>query len=91
MRVLALAYRQLQDDETDGEHDLIWLGLVGMADPIRPGVSQLMEAFHRAGIDTVMLTGDQRSTARAIGQQLNLSRNGGIDDSGCPGPGSIGR
>ena len=35
-----------------------------------------MEAFHRAGIDTVMLTGDQRSTARAIGQQLNLSRNG---------------
>jgi len=76
LRVLALAYRQLQDDETDGEHDLIWLGLVGMADPIRPGVSQLMEAFHRAGIDTVMLTGDQRSTARAIGQQLNLSRNG---------------
>jgi Ca2+-transporting ATPase len=76
LRVLALAYRELQDDETDGEHDLTWLGLVGMADPIRPGVSQLMEAFHRAGIDTVMLTGDQRSTARAIGQQLNLSRNG---------------
>lgn len=76
LRVLALAYRELQDDEADGEHDLIWLGLVGMADPIRTGVPSLMTAFHRAGIDTVMLTGDQRSTARAIGQQLNLSRNG---------------
>jgi Ca2+-transporting ATPase len=75
LRVLALAYRELQDGETDGEHSLTWLGLVGMADPIRPGVSQLMAAFHRAGIDTVMLTGDQRSTARAIGQQLNLSQN----------------
>ncbi len=76
LRVLALAYRELKEGETDGEQDLTWLGLVGMADPIRTGVPELMAAFHRAGIDTVMLTGDQRSTARAIGQQLNLSRNG---------------
>jgi Ca2+-transporting ATPase len=78
LRVLALAYRDLEDGDEDGEHDLIWLGMVGMADPIRAGVPELMTAFHRAGIDTVMLTGDQRSTARAIGQRLSLSRNGGL-------------
>ena len=78
LRILALAYRELKEDEAGGEHDLIWLGLVGMADPIRPGVSKLIPAFHQAGIDTVMLTGDQRSTARAIGQRLNLSRNGDL-------------
>jgi len=78
LRVLALAYRDLEAGDEDGEHDLIWLGLVGMADPIRAGVPELMTAFHRAGIDTVMLTGDQRSTARAIGQRLNLSRNGSL-------------
>lgn len=77
LRVLALAYRDLEDDD-DGEHDLVWLGLVALADPIRTGVPELMADFHRAGIDTVMLTGDQRTTARAIGQQLNLSRNGDL-------------
>lgn len=75
LRVLALAYRELEDDEADSEHDLVWLGLVGLADPVRSGVSDLIAAFHRAGIDTIMLTGDQQSTARAIGQQLNLSQS----------------
>ena len=78
LRVLALAYRDLEENQEDGEQDLIWLGLVGMADPIRAGVPELMAAFHRAGIETVMLTGDQRSTARAIGQRLNLSRSGDL-------------
>lgn len=52
---------------------LIWLGLIGMADPIRDGVAGLIETFHRAGIDTVMITGDQSATAYAIGKELNLS------------------
>jgi len=54
--------------------ELIWLGLVGMADPIRDGVKELMGEFHKAGIDTVMITGDQSPTAYAIGKELNLSR-----------------
>jgi Ca2+-transporting ATPase len=47
-----------------------------MADPVRNGVSGAIRAFHRAGIDTVMITGDQPETARAIGSRLGLSRNG---------------
>ena len=54
--------------------ELIWLGLVGMADPIRDGVKELIGAFHGAGIDTVMITGDQSPTAFAIGNELNLSK-----------------
>lgn len=66
LRVLAAAY--LIDHTTDIEdrEDLIWLALVGMKDPIRNGVKQLMGEFHQAGIDTVMITGDPTSTAYAI-------------------------
>ncbi|MFB2982032.1 cation-translocating P-type ATPase, partial [Microseira sp. BLCC-F43] len=54
--------------------NLIWLGLIGMADPIRSGVKALMGDFHQAGIETVMITGDQSPTAYAIGKELNLSK-----------------
>jgi P-type Ca2+ transporter type 2C len=56
------------------ETPLVWLGLVAMADPLRPGVKDTIAAFHRAGIATVMVTGDQRATAAALGQALNLSQ-----------------
>ncbi len=77
LRVLAMAYRDLDPDQPDGdpEQDLIWVGLVGLADPIREGVPTLIEQFHQAGIDTVMVTGDQSPTAYAIGRQLNLNRD----------------
>lgn len=78
LRVLAIAYRHLAPQEDYDEQDLIWLGLVGLADPIREGVPELIADFHRAGIDTVMVTGDQRSTAQAIGQRLRLNRQGNL-------------
>jgi Ca2+-transporting ATPase len=53
--------------------DLTWLGIVGIADPVRTGAKQLIGEFHRAGIDTVMITGDQSPTAYAIAKELNLS------------------
>jgi Ca2+-transporting ATPase len=53
---------------------LVWLGLVGMKDPIRPRMKDLIDQFHQAGIKTVMITGDQAPTAFAIGRELNLSR-----------------
>ena len=73
LRVLAVAYRTLSDIDGDAETDLIWLGLVGLADPLRPGMTDLIAQFHRAGIKTVMITGDQSATAYSIGRQLNLS------------------
>jgi Ca2+-transporting ATPase len=55
-------------------NDLIWLGLIGMTDPIRDGVRDVISSFHKAGIDTIMITGDQSPTAFAIGKELNLSK-----------------
>lgn len=60
--------------KNDGRQPLMWLGLVGMADPIRNGVKELMGNFHQAGINTVMITGDQSPTAYAIARELNLSQ-----------------
>lgn len=87
LRVLGVAYASIdkgqgswvmgQEGNLDplGPHDLIWLGLVGMADPVRKGVKELIGDFHNAGIDTVMITGDQSPTAYAIGRELNLSKS----------------
>jgi Ca2+-transporting ATPase len=81
LRVLGIAYKH-QDDTRNGskpEEDLIWLGLVGMADPIRKGAKNLMIDFHHAGIDTVMITGDQSPTAYAIAKELELSRDENLE------------
>ncbi|MBE9070514.1 cation-translocating P-type ATPase [Leptolyngbya cf. ectocarpi LEGE 11479] len=79
LRVLGFAYKQgayPPRERTDSapENNLIWLGLVGLSDPIRAGVPDLIGAFHQAGLKTVMITGDQRPTARAIAETLQLSR-----------------
>uniref|UniRef100_B8HSP8 ATPase, P-type (Transporting), HAD superfamily, subfamily IC n=1 Tax=Cyanothece sp. (strain PCC 7425 / ATCC 29141) TaxID=395961 RepID=B8HSP8_CYAP4 len=74
LRVLALAYKEVEQNEKKKTRNLIWVGLVGMIDPIRPGVTPLIAQFHQAGIDTVMITGDQRATAAAIAEDLQLSR-----------------
>ena len=85
LRVLGVAYCTIELDAEDlspvqeiavcEEHGgLIWLGLVGMADPVRSGVKTLIGNFHGAGIDTVMITGDQSPTAYAIGKELDLSK-----------------
>ncbi|MEA5515321.1 HAD-IC family P-type ATPase [Nodularia sp. UHCC 0506] len=77
LRVLGVAYSQINHDHNGNNHEtnLIWLGLVAMTDPIRIGAKKLIGEFHQAGIDTVMMTGDQSSTAYAIAQELELSRN----------------
>ena len=79
LRLLGVAYalvdcdENVVDDEEILANGLIWLGLVGMADPIRKGVKELTAQLHKAGIKTVMITGDQGPTAYAIGKELNLS------------------
>jgi Ca2+-transporting ATPase len=49
-----------------------------MVDPIREGVGRTIGEFHRAGIDTVMITGDQSATAYRIGKELKLSRDAAL-------------
>ena len=74
LRVLGMAGTWAQGDEMPpGNGELVWLGIVGMIDPIRVGAREMIGAFHRAGINTVMITGDQSPTAFAVGTALNIS------------------
>jgi Ca2+-transporting ATPase len=79
-RVLGVAYSD-RDDLVNEEipSDLVWLGIIGMADPIREGVEKAIAAFHGAGIETIMITGDQSPTAYAIGKELNLSHEAPLE------------
>jgi len=79
LRVLGVAYAIVARPDEFETAPLCWLGLVGLADPVRPGMDKLMRAFHRAGIETVMITGDQSATAYAIGKQLNLANGGQLE------------
>ncbi|MGF1615021.1 MAG: HAD-IC family P-type ATPase [Gammaproteobacteria bacterium] len=73
LRVLGLAYSSTDHGHTLEQGELCWLGLVGMADPLRSGMVRLLRRIHRAGIQTVIITGDQSPTAYAIGKQLHVS------------------
>jgi Ca2+-transporting ATPase len=55
------------------EEQLTFLGLVGMQDPVRPEAVEAVETFRRAGVKTVMITGDHAETAFAIAGQLGIA------------------
>lgn len=76
LRVLAFAGK-MQDGNAsqqmdDMESDLLFAGLAGMMDPPRKEVFEAISVSKRAGIRTVMITGDHRLTARAIGRELDI-------------------
>jgi Ca2+-transporting ATPase len=81
LRVLGLAYRLVPDApgmdtecQETLEKDLIFAGLIGMIDPAREEVRPALEKGRRAGIRTVMITGDYPNTARAIAESIGLLR-----------------
>ncbi|MFB8787973.1 MAG: cation-translocating P-type ATPase [Potamolinea sp.] len=81
LRVLGFAYRPLDSKPPEGsdettEHDLIWLGLVGMLDAPRPEVREAVARCRDAGIRPVMITGDHQLTAQAIAQDLGIANLG---------------
>lgn len=77
LRVLAVANKQEATLET-AEHDLLFLGLVGMIDPPRPEARDAIQTCERAGIKTVMITVDHPLTAQAVARELGLIKNGRI-------------
>jgi len=79
LRVLGVAYRRMGKRSKRSARKLVWLGLVGMQDPLRPGMPELIKQYHQAGIKTVMITGDQSGTAYAIGKQLGLANGKALE------------
>ncbi|ACT02399.1 calcium-translocating P-type ATPase, SERCA-type [Paenibacillus sp. JDR-2] len=87
LRVLGLAYRDIRSGETtetesDVECQLVFVGLTGMIDPPRREVRDAIATCRRAGIKTVMITGDHQLTAEAIAHQLGIMPRGGVALSG---------
>ena len=77
LRVLSAAMREYdtlpEEPSSDtAENDLIFIGLTGMIDPIRPEVKAAIEECKSAGIRAVMITGDHRDTAVAIAKELGI-------------------
>ena len=84
LRVLGVAYRLVRDVPDNPaqiitnelEHDLVFVGLLGMIDPARTEVRPALEEARIAGIRTVMITGDYPNTAQAIAETIGLLRPG---------------
>ncbi|MGD8400917.1 MAG: HAD-IC family P-type ATPase [Bacillota bacterium] len=87
-RVIAVAYRRETANKSadwpataawdDIERDLVLVGLIGMTDPIRPGVTAAVLQSRRSGIKVVMITGDHPKTAAAIARAASI-----LDDDGA--------
>ncbi|MUG85828.1 calcium-translocating P-type ATPase, SERCA-type [Paenibacillus timonensis] len=87
LRVLGMAYRDLKpaegsDHEDHVESQLIFVGLTGMIDPPRREARDAITVCRRAGIKTVMITGDHGLTAEAIAADLGILPRGGTSMSG---------
>lgn len=81
LRVLAAAYKPLSENPKDFspenlERDLIFIGLTGMTDPVRPEAIKAVKECKNAGIKPVMITGDHKDTAAAIAKQLGIINSG---------------
>ena len=71
-RVIGLATRSADEPDVDCYEDLAFVGFVGLMDPPRDDVSSAIEDCHRAGVRSVMVTGDHPETARFIAEQIGL-------------------
>ncbi len=76
LRVLGIAFCLLPAEAfalaPEPPAEFVWVGLAGMADPLRHGMPELIARFEQAGIRAAMITGDQPETAAAIGRELGL-------------------
>lgn len=77
LRVLAVAYKETEGIEAASEENLIFLGLIALADPIKPKVKDAVGICRNAGIIPVMITGDHRITAKAVAEEIGISESEG--------------
>lgn len=87
LRNLAFAYREVDGhhaslSESSLERRFIFIGLMGMIDPPREEAKEAIKTCHKAGIKTIMITGDHKTTALAIASKLGIKRPEGLTLSG---------
>ncbi len=86
LRVLAFAYKEVGQDDLltfENEKDYIFIGLISMIDPPREESKTAVADAKRAGIRTVMITGDHKITAVAIAKQIGIFEEGGLAYTGA--------
>lgn len=71
-RVTAFAYYQGKEKMAEELHDIEFIALAVIADPVRPGVKGAIEELKKSGIKTYMVTGDHPATAEAVGESVGL-------------------
>ena len=85
LRVLAMAYRpmdEVSNEMEEVERNLIFVGMVGMIDPEREEVVGAIAECRSAGIRPVMITGDHKVTALAIAKKIGIFRDGDLAITG---------
>ncbi|MBR1653374.1 MAG: calcium-translocating P-type ATPase, PMCA-type [Clostridia bacterium] len=88
LRVIAVAYKDVDAlpiklESNYVENDLIFTGLIGMIDPPREGVKEAIATCRKAGIKTVMITGDHITTANAIATELGILKKNDLSITGA--------
>ncbi|KAF4430994.1 calcium-translocating P-type ATPase, PMCA-type [Fusarium austroafricanum] len=79
LRTIGLVYRDYEEmPDLENLDDMTLVGIVGIQDPVRPGVPQAVQNAKRAGVVTRMVTGDNLVTARAIATECGIFTEGGI-------------
>lgn len=86
LRVLAFGYKKIDEENpslsVEDEKDFVLIGLMAMMDPPREAVYGSIEEAKKAGIQPVMITGDHKTTAEAIGREIGLMEEGDIAVTG---------
>ncbi|MBD3230433.1 MAG: HAD-IC family P-type ATPase [Candidatus Lokiarchaeota archaeon] len=75
LRVIGLAMKKTETIDEDPYNNLIFLGLVGLLDPPREGIDNVIDTFHNAGIRIIMATGDHQLTAKNIAGQVGIIKS----------------
>lgn len=85
LRTLGVAFRSLPSERPDGEgfaeeveHELVFIGLIGMIDPPRPEAREAVARAQTAGIRCLMITGDHPGTASVIAHEVGIARDGRV-------------
>jgi Ca2+-transporting ATPase len=82
MRVIAFAYKKIEDGagipQNEAEDGLVFVGLAGLIDPLRPGVKKAFKTTKEAGIRTIIVSGDYALTVQKVASQLKIDSDGDL-------------